>query len=46
MEWLVILGLGAWVWRQSRHIRTLKLKLAELEHAFHGFGDRGLVPSG
>ena len=31
MEWLVILGLGAWVWLQSRRIETLSLKLAELE---------------
>lgn len=33
MEWLVILGLGAWVWLQSRRIQTLTLKLAELERA-------------
>jgi len=31
MEWLVILGLGAWVWLQSRRIETMSLKLAELE---------------
>lgn len=33
MEWLVILGLGAWVWLQSRRIRTLTLELAELKRA-------------
>lgn len=33
MEWLVILGLGAWVWLQSRRIRTLTLELTELRRA-------------
>ncbi|HVK81383.1 MAG TPA: hypothetical protein VM915_12300, partial [Verrucomicrobiae bacterium] len=34
MEWLVILGLGAWVWLQSRRIRTLTLELTELKRTF------------
>jgi hypothetical protein len=33
MEWLVIAGLGVWVWLQSRRIDTLTRRLATLEHA-------------
>ncbi|MBN8605629.1 MAG: DUF2339 domain-containing protein [Caulobacterales bacterium] len=33
MEWLVILGLGAWVWLQSRRIDALTRRLDELDRA-------------
>ena len=45
MEWLVLLGLGAWVWLQSRRIETLSLKLAELERRL-GLGDFALPEPG